>query len=203
MNQEKSSNRWTMRNIITLAIFTFIIVLVINLDSMLLNLLITPLGAYYVVAGVSAIICGPFYMVMVNKIAKPGVFFFTCLLSGLIFLLTGYFISTVIFIIAGVIGEICMLGKDAYKNFNRNLIGYFIYMLGYIGGLLLPMLLFREQYLDWYSQYADSTAVDVMLQFFSSAAGPLTALGIMIVGCIIGGFIGKMILNRHVKKARI
>lgn len=75
MNQEKSSNRWTMRNIITLAIFTFIIVLVINLDSMLLNLLITPLGAYYVVAGVSAIICGPFYMVMVNKIAKPGVFF--------------------------------------------------------------------------------------------------------------------------------
>lgn len=66
-------------------------------------------------------------------------------------------------------------------------------MLGYIGGLLLPMLLFREQYLDWYSQYADSLAVDVMLQFFSSAAGPLTALGITIVGCIIGGFIGKMI----------
>ena len=203
MTQEKSANKWTINNVVTLAIFTFIIVLLINIDSMLLNLLITPLGAYYVVAGVSAIICGPFYMVMVTKIAKRGVFFLTCLLSGLIFLLTGYFVSTLIFIIAGIIGEICMFGKNTYQSFIRNLIGYYIYMLGYIGGLLLPMLFLRQQYLEWYSQYADAEAVDVMLTFFGSAVGPVTALVIVTVGSVIGALIGRSILNRHVKKARI
>lgn len=203
MSQKMTKNKWTTKNVITLAVFTFIIVVLINIDSMLLNLLITPLGAYFVVAGISAVVCGPFYMVMVNNIAKRGVFFFTCLLSGLIFILTGYFVSTVTFIIAGVIGEICMLGQDAYHSFIRNMIGYYIYMLGYIGGLLLPMLLFRQQYLEWYSQYADAEAVDVMLRFFSSALGPLTSLCIMTIGCVIGALIGRIILNRHVKKVRI
>ena len=203
MEQEKSNSKWTMKNIITLAIFTFIIVVIINFDSMLLNVIATPLGALYIAAGVSAVICGPFYMVMMNKIAKRGAFFFTCLLSGLLFLLTGYFFSTVIFIVVGVVGEICMLGKNAYHRFSRNMIGYYIYMLGYISGLLLPMLLFRQQYLDWYSSYSDGGSVDVMLQFFDSPSGPLGAPGIMTVGCVIGALIGRFILTRHIKKARI
>ena len=205
MEQAKTSKQWTLKNAIMLAVFSVIMLVLTMIVVVVMNIVATPVGAYYTAPGVAALICAPFYMAMADKIAKRGVLFFTCLIPALIFALMGQFYSAVIYFIFGVIGELCMLGNDSYHNPIRNLFGFFLYMVGYAGGGIFPMIFFRQQYLAWYTAYSngDTAAVQVMIDVFGSPVGIAVCLIITAVGCVIGGLIGRSILNRHVRKARI
>lgn len=171
MEQAKAQNRWTLKNVVMLAVFAVIMLTLITIVVVVLNIVTTPLGAYYAGPGIAALFCGPFYMVLTDKIAKRGVLFFACLIPGLLFTLMGQFYSGIVYIIMGIIGELCMLGKDAYNSFPRNLLGFFLFMVGFCGGGIFPMIFFRRQYLDWYMTYSngDTAAVQVMIDVYTGA----------------------------------
>ena len=201
--QTAHSNKWTLKNVITLAVFTVIIFIVIMLVTVAANIVLTPIGAYYAGPGIAALLVGPFYMVLATRINKRGVLFFVHLITGLAFLIVGQVYTFGVYAVMGVIGELCMLGRDTYKNFWRNCVGFFIYMFSFSGGGMLPMLLFRESYIAWYNAYSDPTAVELLTKIYTSPGAIAIIILLTAAGAVLGCLIGRAIVNRHVKKAKI
>lgn len=201
--EEMHPNRWTLKNVITLAVFTVIIFIVIMLVTMATNIILTPIGAYYAGPGIAAILAGPFYMVLATRVGKRGVLFFVHLITALAFLVIGQIYTFGVYAVLGVIGELCMLGKNAYKSFWRNCIGFFIYMFSLSGGGMLPMLLFRESFIAWYGAYGDPTAVELLTKIYTSPSAIAVIILLTAAGAVFGCLIGRAIVNRHVKKAKI
>lgn len=201
--EERDTPGWTVKNAITLAIFTAIIFVVMMICTIVSNLLFTPIGAYYAAAGLSALLAGPFYMVMADKINRRGVVFLLCLITGLLFLAIGQIYTFVIYVVFGIIGELCMGGKDAYQKFIQNVLGFFCYMVALSAGGFVPMILFREQYLAWYETVGNADSIAAVISVYGTAPGIAITVGLTAVGTISGCLVGRRILNRHVKKARI
>lgn len=201
--QVNDTNRWTLKNVITMAIFTAIIFVIMMIWMMLGNVLFTPVGAYFASAGLSALFAGPFYMVMADKIAKRGVVFSVSLITGLLFLVMGQVYTFAVYALFGILGEACMWGKNTYQSFIRNFIGFSWYMLALSAGGFLPMILFRERFIAWYSTVGNAESVAAMTGVYGTAHGILINIGLTLAGTLLGSLIGRSILNRHVKKARI
>lgn len=200
--QEKD-NKWTLKNVLTLSIFTVIIYILLMIGMIATNILFTPVGAYFASPGISALLAGPFFMVMVNKTPKRGVTFLLSLISGLLFLLMGQIYTFLIYVIFGILTELCFFGKNAYQKLINNIIAFCLYMLALSGGGFIPMVLIRRQYIEWYETVGNAESVTAMINVYGTLHGVLITIGITIVGCVAGCLIGSSILRRHVKKARI
>ncbi len=200
--QEKN-NKWTLKNVLTLTIFTVIIYILLLIGMIATNILFTPVGAYFACPGISALITGPFFIVMVNKIQKRGVTFLLSLISGLLFLVMGQLYTFLVYVIFGILTELCFLGKNAYQR-PVNLIGaFFFYMLAFSGGGIIPMVLIRKQFIEWYKTVGNEASVSAMINVYGTLHGVLITVGITLAGCVGGCMIGSSILRRHVAKARI
>jgi energy-coupling factor transport system substrate-specific component len=197
------AGRWTLKNIVTLTVFTVIIFIVMMLATIAANIILTPIGSYYAGPGIAAMLAGPFYMVMATRIGKRGVLFFVHLITALFFLIIGQIYTFGVYAVMGVIGELCMLGKDAYKSFWRNCVGFFIYFLALSGSAIFPMLLFRESYIAWYSAYSDPAAVELLTNVYFGPQAIAATILLTAAGAVLGCLIGRALVNRHVKKAKI
>ena len=137
---ETKSKRLQMKDVITLAIFNVAILVVMVAVKMIVMMVATPAFNYLAYVGVMALFCAPLYVVMSNKVAKPGTLFVTALFSGLMMLAFGSGWFLIVEIVVGVICELVMIGTDTYKNPIRNGIGYALYWELYA----------LVYYLDWY-----------------------------------------------------
>lgn len=192
------TKKWKVKDFITLAVFNIIILVIMNVSVMVLNLVLTPTGAFYAGGIIPGLLGGPFYMVMTNRIQKRGVLFLSMLLAGIMFGAMGFWYYLAAYLFFGIIGELCMLGPDSYKKPSRNTVGYSLYLLafGLIG--VFPLLFFREQYLA----AMDGKNLEQALLYSQPVPLLITCL-ITIVSAVIGCRIGNQILNRHVKKAKL
>jgi energy-coupling factor transport system substrate-specific component len=200
--QEKN-NKWTLKNVITLAIFTVIIFILMMLVTIVTNVLFTPVGAYFAGPGAAALLAGPFFMVMVNKIEKRGVTFLLSLITGLLFLVMGQLYTFIVYAVFGLLAELFFITKASYQKLIHNIGAFFIYMLAFSAGGFIPMFLIREQFIAWYQTVGSEESVSAMINVYGTVHGVLITTGITIAGCVAGCLIGRSILNRHVKKARI
>ncbi len=200
--QEKN-NKWTLKNVVTLSVFTVIIYILLMIGMIATNILLTPVGAYFASPGISALFAGPFFIVMVNKIEKRGVTFLLSLISGLLFLFMGQLYTFLVYVMFGILTELCYLGKNSYHKLVNNFSAFFLYMLALSAGGFIPMILIREQYVEWYKTVGNAESVSAMINVYGTLHGVLITIGITLVGCVAGCLIGFSILSRHVKKARI
>ncbi len=200
--QEKN-NKWTLKNVLTLSIFTVIIYILLMISMVATNILFTPVGAYFASPGISALIAGPFFIVMVNKIEKRGAAFLLSLISGFLFLLMGQLYTFLVYVVFGVLAELCFPGKNSYQKLINNMGAFFFYMLALSAGGFIPMVLIREQYVEWYKTVGNQESVSAMINVYGTLSGILITTGLTIAGCVAGCLIGNSILRRHVKKARI
>lgn len=76
---ETKSKRLQMKDVITLAIFNVAILVVMVAVKMIVMMVATPAFNYLAYVGVMALFCAPLYVVMSNKVAKPGTLFVTAL----------------------------------------------------------------------------------------------------------------------------
>lgn len=113
---ETKSKRLQMKDVITLAIFNVAILVVMVAVKMIVMMVATPAFNYLAYVGVMALFCAPLYVVMSNKVAKPGTLFVTALFSGLMMLAFGSGWFLIVEIVVGVICELVMIGTDTYKN---------------------------------------------------------------------------------------
>lgn len=197
------SNRWTLQNVIMLAVFSVIIFIVMMLVAAVTTIVLTPIGALYIGPGIAAFLAGPFYMVIATRINKRGVLFFLHLITALATLIIGHIYAFSVYVVLGVVGELCMLGKDTYKIFWRNCIGFFIYSFALSGTGMLPMLLFRESFISWMNANSNPAGMEPFIIVYTSFSAIAIIIVLTAVGAVLGCLIGRRIVNRHVQKAKI
>lgn len=199
---ERKSTRLQMKDIITLAIFNVAILVVMVIVKMVVMIAATPAFNYLAYVGVMAFFCAPLYVVMSNKVAKPGTLFVTALFSGLMMLLFGSGWFLLVELIAGVLCELLMLGRDTYKNPVRNGIGYTVYWVLYAAGSAAPLYLFREQYLASLAGAYTEEGLETLVYYGTPAM--VAWISVITAALAAAGYLaGCYLLNKHIKKAKL
>ncbi|ATF14989.1 MptD family putative ECF transporter S component [Brevibacillus porteri] len=191
------SGRWTMRDIITLAIFNVVMLILMTIAP------IITVVSHLLVGGFTALLNGPIYMVMSNKIAKPGTLFFTAVLTGLYFVGFGYANYLLTLAVIGLICELILWGKGSYLNPVRNAISYSVFYVGYSLCGVVPLIFFRESYLATLEKSYTPEQLSAMLYYFETPSMILTMCSISFVGGLLGCYFGNLLMKKHVKKAKL
>jgi len=192
------SNKWKMRDFITLAIFNVVMLIVITIVGMIAH----PLG-YLVGGGLTALLNGPIYMVMSNKIGKRGILLFSALILGLYFVAFGYVQYLIILTVFGVICELVMWGSDTYRDPLRNACGYGLYYVSYSLCGVLPLIFFRDQYMAVLKLSYTPSKLENMLYYYETPSMVILMCICSFVGAFAGCMAGKALLKKHVKKAKL
>lgn len=199
---ETKSKRLQMKDVITLAIFNVAILVVMVAVKMIVMMVATPAFNYLAYVGVMALFCAPLYVVMSNKVAKPGTLFVTAFFSGLMMLAFGSGWFLIVEIVVGVICELVMIGTDTYKNPIRNGIGYALYWELYALGSAFPLYLFKDQYLASLADSYTKEGLDTLVYYGTPAMLALISV-ITIALSVVGYLIGCKLTKKHIKKAKL
>lgn len=201
-HQQSGRNGWSLRSVITLTIFSVMIMVIMMITMLVINITLTPTGSFLLTSGISALLTAPFYFIILKKVDARGTAFSISLLLGIFFLVTGQFYSFIIYLVLGVVAELVLL-VDGYHRRGRTFIAYLIFSWAYIGGGILPMVLMKDQYLSWLSGYADAVTADATIFFFGTPQGIAASSVICLIGAALGYLLAQRILNRHVAKAKL
>lgn len=196
MNQ----NKLKAKDLITIAIFTVIFVIVTF--ACVMGLGMTVVG-YVFLASASGLLCGVVWLYMRLKVPKRFTILLQAVVCALLFFCigAGWFIASGI-LIGGILAEI-ITSAGNYKNFKLTTIGYAVYGFCFHWGSFLLALISRDYYLEYALENGTSKQqLDMLLPLIS---WPL----ILIAGIaafafsVVGMLIGKALLKKHFVKAGI
>lgn len=199
---QSSSNRWKVKDVITLAIFN-VILLVINMVVTFVVGMLLPGISYVIGCAIAGIITGPVYMVMANRINKQGIILFTALINGMFYLVMGMPHYLVFFAVGGIVCELVMWGKGAYRSVPRNVIGYVLLYIFYFLSGVFPLIFFRDSYLEAVGAMYTPEQTEAMLYYYGTPHIVLIACILAAVGAALGIIIGGIFVRRHIKKAKL
>ncbi|WP_019424593.1 MptD family putative ECF transporter S component [Paenibacillus sp. OSY-SE] len=195
-------NRWGIKDVVTCVIFNIVIMIIMTTVSMGASMLFTPAVAYLAGPGIMALLCGPLYIVMAGKISRRGVLFACATISVLFFLAMG--LINMLFLLGfGIIGELAMIGKDSYRNWKRNAVGYSIFFAGFALCAVLPLIFFKQKMIEIYSASYTQEAMDTMFYYYETPSMIAVMVLVTLAGSVLGCLIGDKFLNRHIKKAKL
>ncbi len=192
------NNTWRISDYITLAIFNAVMLMIILVTGMVAH----PI-AYLIGGGVTALLNGPIYMVMSNKINKRGILFVSSLLTGVFFLAFGFLYFMIILVIVGILCELIMWGNGTYSHPIRNTLGYILFYVGYTLCGVVPLLFFRAEYTQMLEQTYSAAELTSMNSVYGDPSMVLIMCAVTVVGAMGGCYIGNKLLSKHVKKARL
>jgi energy-coupling factor transport system substrate-specific component len=187
-----------MRDYITLAIFNVVMLVVLIVVTAFTHAI-----SYLIGGGVVALFNGAIYMTMANKINKRGILFFSSILMGLFYLAMGFVHFLITMAAFGVVCELLMWGKNAYRNTFRNSIGYSFYYVGFSLCGVVPLVFFKEHYVATLAKNFSQNELDHLLFSYGTPSLVVLMCGISIAGGFAGCFIGNLLLKKHVKKAKL
>ena len=202
MNNEKQ-NKLKMRDIITLSIFNIAMIVIMLATKMCTMMLTTPAFDYLFYVGIMALLCGPVFVVMSNKVPKRGTYLVTGIFGGLFIIVMGSPWFLPVMIAVGIICEIVMIGEDTYRNPGRNGVAYSIYWALYALGSAIPMFFFKEQYLNSLKASYTDEGLKTLVRFYGSWDMLLLITVITIVLSAVGFIVGQKLLKKHIEKAKL
>lgn len=202
MNNEKQ-NKLKMRDIITLSIFNIAMIVIMLATKMCTMMLTTPAFDYLFYVGIMALLCGPVFVVMSNKVPKRGTYLVTGIFGGLFITVMGSPWFLPVMIAVGIICEIVMIGEDTYRNPGRNCVAYSIYWALYALGSAIPMFFFKEQYLNSLKASYTDEGLKTLVRFYGSWDMLLLITVITIVLSAVGFIVGQKLLKKHIEKAKL
>lgn len=157
----------------------------------------TVAGSLFVFAA-CAVVWGTIFILLFTKVNKKGV----VLLFGLIWAamqLMSFWGVAIVIAIGAVIAEL-LWDKLDRRKFSTMLLCFTVQVIFLYLGMTLPLIFMKDMYLAAVSAYADlySTVFDMLI-------GPMFFVGLAatVVGCIVGAFLGKLLLKKHFEKAGI
>ncbi len=163
-----------------------------------------PIVYLYVAAGIEMFIGAIFYLVAANRINKHGLLFIWNLVYGLITAAAGYLFMLPYFVALGLVCELVMLGKDAYRKPIRNMFGWSTYGAGMFFGIAIPIWVawesFKQQALE------GGFSPDTLEMQYNVVTTPLLfsiGVAITVALSIMGVLFAQQILKKHFKKAGI
>lgn len=199
--QTSVTSKWLKgKELITIGIFSAIY-FVINFAFMLLSG-IHPI-MWMLMPGFIALFTGIPYMLMVEKVQKPGAVFLMGLITALIYLATGQL--TVVILITYCIA--CLLAEivryiTKFSSFSGNSLSFVLFSLSMIGSPL-PIWLFRDSFLVQIRELG--MPAEYVTTISSLITNWMLVLVIVspVVGAIIGAVFTKGVFKKHFRKAGI
>lgn len=191
----KNNEKMNVRDYITAAIMYVLMFLVYAGVGAPIGM--TVAGSLFVFAA-CAVVWGTIFMLLFTKVNKKGV----VLLFGLIWAamqLMSFWGVAIVIAIGAVIAEL-LWDKLNRRKFSTMLLCFTVQVIFLYLGMTLPLIFMKDMYLAAVSAYADlySTVFDMLI-------GPMFFVGLAatVVGCIVGSFLGKLLLKKHFEKAGI
>lgn len=191
----KNNEKMNVRDYITAAIMYVLMFLVYAGVGAPIGM--TVAGSLFVFAA-CAVVWGTIFILLFTKVNKKGV----VLLFGLIWAamqLMSFWGVAIVIAIGAVIAEL-LWDKLDRRKFSTMLLCFTVQVIFLYLGMTLPLIFMKDMYLAAVSAYADiySTVFDMLI-------GPMFFVGLAatVVGCIVGAFLGKLLLKKHFEKAGI
>ena len=191
----KKSDKMNVRDYITAAILYVLMFLVYAGVGAPIGM--TVAGSLFVFAA-CAVVWGTIFMLLFTKVNKKGI----VLLFGLIWAamqLMSFWGVALIIAVGAVIAELFWRTLDRHK-FSTMLLCFTVQVVFLYLGMTIPLIFMKDMYLAAVSAYADlySTVFDMLI-------GPMFFVGLAatVVGCVVGAFLGKLLLKKHFQKAGI
>lgn len=197
--QRNDSQRMKGKDFITIGIFSVLLMVVFTIVS----IPFTPFLAitYPFIGPVSAIFTASIFMLMTYKVAKRGTVLLCSTLISLLYVLMGYVYLLPFGIVAGILCELPVWKKGAYRSFWNNTASFSIFSLWlFVGSSFIPVYVFgTEQYQQLLSNNSASALVHI--SFATSPTWVIATVAMTIAGSIIGCLIGRKLLKKHFIKA--
>ncbi len=197
-----AENKLSVKDIVTVAIMLALFLVVSAIVGM--STVTLPILYLYVAPGLEMFVGAIFYLVAANRINKKGLLFIWALMYGLLTAAVGYFFMLPYFIGVGIVCELTMLGKNAYRTPIRNMIGWSLYGVGMFFGIAIPCWVawesFQKQALE--GGFAAST-LDMQYKVVTTPSLMLLGIVITVVLAALGVLFAQKILRKHFKKAGI
>ena len=191
----KNNEKMNVRDYITAAIMYVLMFLVYAGVGAPIGM--TVAGSLFVFAA-CAVVWGTIFILLFTKVNKKGV----VLLFGLIWAamqLMSFWGVAIVIAIGAVIAEL-LWDKLDRRKFSTMILCFTFQVIFLYLGMTLPLIFMKDMYLAAVSAYADlySTVFDMLI-------GPMFFVGLAatVVGCIVGAFLGKLLLKKHFEKAGI
>lgn len=193
----------SIKDLITLVILT---ILMIAISHGIGGILSFNLFATLVLApGIVSFIIAPIFMLMAVRIKKRGVFLLYAILTGLPFLLAGFWFVIIYMVLVGLIGEfIYFKNVDNYAIPKRLVVFWPIYNIFWVGMSIIPVWFMKETYVKTaISNGFSKKYVDSLLSYYSTPTWMLLIWGFAFIGGLVGALLGKKLLKKHFSKSGV
>jgi energy-coupling factor transport system substrate-specific component len=199
MEENMNTDKLKAKDLITIAIFTVIFVIVTFACVMAIGMTIV---GYPFLASASGFVCGVIWLYMRLKVPKRFTILLQSIICALLFFFifgAGWFVASGI-LVGGVLAEI-ITGAGKYKDFKRIAIGYAVYSFCFHWGAFLLLILARDYYYDY--ALANGTPQQQLDEIMPLVSWQLLlgASALAVVGAALGILFGRKLLNKHFVKA--
>lgn len=188
-------DKMNVRDYVTTAVMIVLLVLVHMLLGSAVGM--TAIGTIFVYA-VDALVMGTIFYLLYTKVNKNG----APLLVGVVmalFMLMNFWVISIFLLLGGIVAEIIWHKLDKKKT-KTMCICFTVQMCFWYLGNMIPLIFLKDLYFKSLPSYEELYGATLDL-----IVGPLFFVGLAatVVGCIIGSFIGKLLLKKHFQKAGI
>ena len=191
------SEKLNVKDLITVGIFSVIIIVLIFIFGMLgyvpILMITLPILA--------ALICGIPYMLFLTRVNKFGMVTLMGLILGIVMFLSGHtWVPIVVFTLFAFIAD-CILKAGNYSSMKNSIISHGVFILGIMGNML-PFFILRDFYMDSMRASMGNDYVNVVAPFLNNEVLIVLFILTFIVG-ILSAYLGKIVLKKHFEKAGI
>lgn len=191
------SERLNVKDLITVGIFSVIIIVLIFIFGMLgyvpILMLALPILA--------ALICGVPYMLFLTRVSKFGMVTLMGLILGCVMFLSGHtWVPIVTFTVCAFIADV-ILKRGNYSSVKNSIVSHGVFILGIMGNML-PFFILRDAYMSAMRASMGNDYVNVVAPFLQTNVLIILIVLTFIFG-LISAYIGTIVLKKHFQKAGI
>ena len=191
------SERLNVKDLITVGIFSVILIVLIFVFGMLGYIPMVMLA----LPVLSALICGIPYMLFLTRVSKFGMVTLLGLIMGIVMFLSGHtWVPIVTFTVCALIADV-ILKMGNYSSIKNSIISYAVFILGIMGNML-PFFILRDVYMSAMRTSMGNDYVNVIAPYLQTNFLIVLVILTFIVG-LISAYIGKIVLKKHFIKAGI
>ena len=191
------SERFNVKDLITVGIFSVIMIVLIFIGGMLGYIPILMIGLPIL----AALICGIPYMLFLTRVNKFGMVTLMGLILGIVMFLSGHtWIPILVFTLCAFVADL-ILKMGNYSSMKHSIISHGVFILGVFGNML-PFFILRDYFVESIRASMGNDYVNVIMPFLTNQMLIILVVATFLVG-IFSAYIGKIVLKKHFEKAGI
>ena len=188
-------NKLKMKDVTTIGIFGALLFVITVVIGAVTGINMT---VYMFSTAITALVSGPFYMLIVAKVHKRGAIIMTSGIVGILWAVMGGIYVLIWMLILGIIGEV-LVSRTNYQNYRMIIVSYALYNTAYYMGAIAP-LYYDADYT--YSHGNSQEAANALL-FAAHSVAAYVAVPVMLAVSVVGAILAKKMLKKHFEKAGV